>query len=267
MSGKLPRANKGLGQHFLRDSKVIERICNDFAEEARGLIEIGPGPQALTRELARLDKPFFVVEKDARFEGPLQELLGADHVVLADALEVDLASEIQKRQHPGPIWLVSNLPYNVSVPLLLRFIQTPAIEYMTLMFQKEVAQKVFDFTHGKNPMGSLMALTQTYFEVKLLCQVPPGAFVPPPEVNSTVLSLKRRAEPPLPLNGFPSFEKFLRQVFQFKRKQVLTVLKSSYPEPRVREALYRVGLAPEQRAESFTLDQLQNLYLAITETP
>jgi 16S rRNA (adenine1518-N6/adenine1519-N6)-dimethyltransferase len=260
-----PRANKALGQHFLKDSKVIDSICHDFTAVASSLIEIGPGPGALTTQLHQQGKPLLVIERDQRFITDLQNLLGADQVIHQDALEVDLEKIILERDYQSPIWLVSNLPYNVSTPLLVKFIQCPSLRYMTLMFQKEVAQKVFDFSKSKNPMGSLMALTLTYFEAKLLCQVPPGAFNPPPEVNSTVLSFSRIEHPKIPLSNFLVFERFLRQLFQHKRKQSLSILKAYFPEPRLRHSFHAVGIKAEQRAESFTLEQVQDLFMALTE--
>jgi 16S rRNA (adenine1518-N6/adenine1519-N6)-dimethyltransferase len=260
-----PRANKALGQHFLKDQKVIDQICNDFKSKAASLIEVGPGPGALTHQLHQSHLPMVVIERDQRFIASLQELLGENNVTHNDALEIDLEALFTQQLGQSPLWLVSNLPYNVSTPLLVKFIQCPSIKFMTLMFQKEVAQKVLDFSKSKNPMGSLMALTQTYFETRLLCQVPPGAFSPPPEVNSTVLSLNRLEKPKIALTQFKNFERFLRQLFQHKRKQSLSILKAYFPEPRLRQAFHSIGIKAEQRAESFTLEQVQNLFSVLTE--
>lgn len=260
-----PRANKALGQHFLQDSKVIQSICQDFKSVSKSIIEIGPGPGALTNVLSQQGLPMMVIERDQRFIADLQKLLGEKNVIHHDALEVDLEQIIHDQQLKSPVWLVSNLPYNVSTPLLVKFLQCPSLSFMTLMFQKEVAQKVFDFSKAKNPMGSLMALSLTYFESKLLCQVPPGAFIPPPEVNSTVLSFKRIEQPRISLKHIKIFERFLRQLFQHKRKQSLSAMKAHYPEPRLKHAFHHVGIKAEQRAESFSLEQIQNLFLALTE--
>lgn len=264
MSERLPYAKKNLGQHFLKDDKVISLITENFKNEAHSLIEIGPGPGALTRPLAAHKKPMIVVERDWRFIDDLKSLLGPQNVIHNDALEVNLESLIEEQQLPSPRWLVSNLPYNISSPLLVKFLKIPTIDMMTLMFQREVAQKVFDFTQGKNGMGSLMALSQTYCDCRLLCQVPPGAFRPPPEVQSTVLSFKRKSDPPIPLDQFDHFESFLRKLFQFKRKQARGVLKSYYPIELIDHAFEHCQIDPNQRAESFTLTQLQNLFQSLT---
>jgi 16S rRNA (adenine1518-N6/adenine1519-N6)-dimethyltransferase len=263
MSERLPYAKKNLGQHFLKEQKVISAITEDYASEAGSIIEIGPGPGALTQPLAALNLPMAVVERDWRFIDDLKTLLGEKRVVHNDALEVNLEELIEEQELPAPVWLVSNLPYNVSTPLLVKFLKIPAIKMMTLMFQREVAQKVFDFTEGKNAMGSLMALSQTYCDVKLLIQAPPGCFQPPPEVHSTVLSFKRIEEPVIALSELGAFEQFLRELFSFKRKQVQKVLRSSFEESLVHAALLQCGLKPDQRAESFTLDQVQQLFNAL----
>lgn len=259
MSESKHYADKSLGQHFLKDKKVISSICSDHADKVKYAMEVGPGPGALTKELKELPLEFAVVEKDARFEPHLKEWLGEKNVYLQDALEVDLA-QIYRERGWDNVWLVSNLPYNVSVPLFLKFTQEMKIQYMTLMFQREVALKIFDFTQSKNPMSSLMAIAQTYFQVRLLCQAPPGAFHPPPKVDSTVLSFVRIDQPVISLEDLPRFEKFLRTLYQFKRKQAHKNLKTSFTPAQIEAAFQKLGLNPQARAETFQLDQIHLLY-------
>jgi 16S rRNA (adenine1518-N6/adenine1519-N6)-dimethyltransferase len=140
---KLPYANKDLGQHFLIDQKVIKAICSDFMNECEGVIEVGPGPGILTEELKSATCPFHVIEMDTRFEEYLTQFITKEQITFSDALKVELDHYLKERSlDQKKIWLVSNLPYNVSVPLTTKFITTPQIEYMTLMFQKEVALKI-----------------------------------------------------------------------------------------------------------------------------
>ena len=129
---------------------------------------------------------------------------------------------------------------------------------MTLMFQKEVADKVY--REGKNAMGSLMALTCAYFEVKPLCKVPPGAFMPPPKVDSAVISLKRRETPLIAFDQMKQYEKFLRIFFAQKRKQLGSVLKSSYDITKVETALAEIGHNRTIRAEALNLDDVIKLF-------
>lgn len=252
----LPRADKKLGQHFLRDSKIIQAITQDHQNGDHAILEVGPGPAILTPHLAARGRPFAVIEMDQRFEELLRPLTPNVHI--GDALDVNL-DEFIKTTFPGKeVMLVSNLPYNVSVPLLTKFIATPAITCMTLMFQKEVADKVF--SEGKNAMGSLMALTCAYFSVKPLCKVPPGAFVPPPKVDSAVISLTRLAKPLVAFDQMKKYETFLRLFFSQKRKQLGGVLKSRYNAEELAHAFSKVGIERTIRAEALNLNQVIALY-------
>ncbi|MGZ3789233.1 MAG: 16S rRNA (adenine(1518)-N(6)/adenine(1519)-N(6))-dimethyltransferase RsmA [Bacteriovorax sp.] len=261
MKLELPSADKSLGQHFLRDQNVIQKICADFKDQASAMVEIGPGPGILTEHLAKIDLPFFVIEKDTRFGVYLEQFLSPSQITMGDALQVKLSEFFkEKKIADKKIWLVSNLPYNVASPLLINFLQAEEIKYMTLMFQKEVADKVFPFSTTKNFMSSLLVLSQTYFECDLLLKVPPGAFAPPPKVDSAVLTMKRRETPLVPLLEFRELEKFLRQMFSQKRKQLGGVLKSSYPAPKIQECFLALDLPLTIRAEALGLDQVLDLY-------
>lgn len=264
---KLPQANKALGQHFLVDSKVIEKITSDFSEEAGAILEIGPGPGILTEFLAKHELPFHVIDKDERFPEYLEKFISPERIHIQDALDWDLEKGFEDWQwQDHKIWLVSNLPYNVSTPLLIAFLKAPSIKYMTLMFQREVADKAFAFdTRKGKAMNSLMALTQTYFETTLLCKVPPGAFSPPPKVDSAVLSFIRRERPIVPLSEFSQFEGFLRHLFQFKRKQMGKILKSRFSGEAIEKAFEKEGLVTILRAEALELNQIQNLYISLKE--
>lgn len=251
MSSPLPWANKALGQHFLRDKKIIAKIVEAFANEAQSIVEVGPGPGILTEHLAKIDKPFFAIEKDKRFEENLKPYLKEGHLFFADALEYDLPSLLEGK---NDVWLVSNLPYNLSVPLLIKFIKTPPIQFMTLMFQKEVGDRIH------HDMGPLMVLAHTYFELDLAIKVPPGAFVPPPQVDSVVINFSRRKDPLIPLAEFSSLETFLRQLFQMRRKQIHKVLKQSFDPEKITNALENVEINKTERAHSLELSKVQKLF-------
>ena len=265
MKLELPLANKSLGQHFLRDNTVIDRICSDFEGSAEAILEIGPGPGILTESLAIRSKkenlPFFVIEKDDRFPEYLNQFITNDQITMTDALAVNLSQFfVDKKIADKKIWLVSNLPYNISTPLLINFLQAPEIKFMTLMFQKEVADKVFPFSTTKNFIGSLHTLTMTYFDSALLCKVPPGAFAPPPKVDSAVLTLTRKETPLVPLEEFHKLEKFLRLLFSQKRKQLGGLLKSSFPMDLIQTSFDSIGAPLTIRSEALTLDQVISLY-------
>ncbi|MFG1523881.1 16S rRNA (adenine(1518)-N(6)/adenine(1519)-N(6))-dimethyltransferase RsmA [Halobacteriovorax sp. RZ-3] len=262
---KLPWANKDLGQHFLNNQNIITKITDDFADKAGNIIEVGPGPGILTKNLAAHNENLHVVEKDERMIEYLAPIVKAENINFTDALAFDFEAFIGEKGLGDKTWLVSNLPYNISTPLLLKFLQTPSIKYMTLMFQKEVADKVFAFASKKNFMGSLMALSQTYFKTSLLVKAPPGAFTPPPKVDSAVISFERLESPVIPLSEFTKFEKFLRAVFQFKRKQLGKVLKTYAPADKIEQALAKINQPLTVRAEALKLEDLQNLYKYLNE--
>ena len=264
---QLPQANKTLGQHFLVDKKVIAKITEDFKDEAGAIVEIGPGPGILTESLSSWELPLHVIDKDERFPEYLIKFVKEENIHITDALKWPLEQGFKDwGWEKKTIWLVSNLPYNVSTPLLINFIQAPSIKLMTLMFQREVADKVFpiDTREGK-AMNSLLALSQTFFEVSLLCKVPPGAFAPPPKVDSAVLSFKRIEEPVIDLAEFKKFESFLRTLFQFKRKQIGSNLKGPYSADILNKGLERAGIERSKRAESLELSQIQDLYIKLKE--
>jgi 16S rRNA (adenine1518-N6/adenine1519-N6)-dimethyltransferase len=265
MKLELPLANKSLGQHFLRDQGVIHSICDDFKGHAEAIVEIGPGPGILTESLAKRSKeeglPFFVIEKDDRFPPYLLQFISEEQITMTDALAVKLSDFFKEKNiDQKKIWLVSNLPYNISTPLLVNFLQATEIKYMTLMFQKEVADKVFPFSTKKNFMGSLLALTQAYFDCELLCKVPPGAFSPPPKVDSAVLTMTRKETPLVPMSEFVAFEKFLRILFAQKRKQLGGLLKSSFPVDVIQKNFETLGISLMIRSEALTLEEVINLY-------
>lgn len=260
---KLPKANKDLGQHFLTSTKVISKITNDFSEECDVIVEVGPGPAVLTPHLAAHGKPLYVIEKDSRFEHRLTEHVDPSKVFITDALKFDWDQFIADHKLENKkIWLVSNLPYNVGTILYTGFLSISHIKYMTLMFQKEVGDKTF-VRDIKNEMNGLLFLSQNYFNAKLLKNVSPGCFTPPPRVDSVVVSYTRKEEPIISCSDFVKLNKFCRALFQFKRKQLGKVLKSTYPKELVAEALEKAGIESNLRAETLDFEKIYNLYNAL----
>lgn len=215
----------------------------------------------MTEGLAKNKLPYFVIEKDKRFDVYLEQFISREQITMADALQIRLSTFFsEKKISEKKIWLVSNLPYNVGSPLLINFLQAPEIKFMTLMFQKEAADKVFPFATTKNAMSSLLVLSQTYFECSLLMKVPPGAFAPAPKVDSAVLSMTRRETPLIALNDFSKLEKFLRLMFSQKRKQLGGILKSSYPVNLIDDVFTSLNIEKSIRAEALTLEQVLQMY-------
>jgi 16S rRNA (adenine1518-N6/adenine1519-N6)-dimethyltransferase len=258
--GRFPLANKSFGQHFLNSPLVINKITSPLPETVEAIIEIGPGPAVLTPYLASYKIPLFVIEMDERFVELLIPVVGKERIFQQDALLFDWEEFFRK--HPfKSIWLVSNLPYNVSVPLTVSFLKIPQITQMTLMYQKEVAQKILP-SDSRNAMGSLHALTFSQFELKHVVYAPPGAFIPPPKVDSQVLSFKRRGNPDISLAEINQFEKFLRVIFSQRRKQLGGILKNEWGSDVAHHKLSTANLNPQLRAEALTYQDVLKLFRA-----
>lgn len=255
---RFPTADKRFGQHFLHSPQVIRAITSDVPVGCDAIIEVGPGPAVLTPHLKAHGLPLYAFEMDKRFTEVLQEVLVAGHLTLTDALTVDWNDFLCQKGHRCA-WLVSNLPYNVSVPLTLSFMRSPAIARMTLMYQKEVAEKFLPRA-GKNTMSSLAALAGIFFHTERVVDVPPGAFQPPPKVMSQVLRFQRKEASLVPLEQWEPLEEFLRVVFQNRRKQLQGVLKGRIPSSELSALFERLQLPPGVRAEALDLPQLLSLW-------
>jgi 16S rRNA (adenine1518-N6/adenine1519-N6)-dimethyltransferase len=244
-------AKKSFGQHFLLDLNVtrkIARLAGPFDGDT--VIEVGPGPGGLTRALVETDAGRVVaVEKDARFLSLLGELAeaaeGKLEIVEADALAVDEAAlAAGARAH-----VVSNLPYNVGTPLLLKWLTgswRPAS--MTLMFQKEVADRIAA-QPGSDAYGRLAVIAQAVCRARVVMDLPARAFTPPPKVASAVVRLD-----PLPERPSDAELKALQQVtgaaFGQRRKMLRSSLKSVGGEALARAA----DVDPDARAETIGVD-------------
>ena len=252
------KANKELGQHFLTDQSVIEKITEQsFNKDCSHLLEVGPGQGALTKNLSQKDLPLFLVEKDTRFKEILESFIIKENIIFQDALEINWASFCHQH-HLEKVWLISNLPYNIGTLLTLNFIQAEQILHMTLMMQKEVGLRFLPIK--SNHMNSLAVLAQTYFDVERLCLVPPGAFNPPPKVDSIVLNFSRKKSPEIPLALWSIFQIFLKNLFQQRRKQIRKVLCLTYSKSDVENYLNQESISFEIRAESLKLEQVQKLF-------
>lgn len=237
-------ADKSFGQHFLLDLNVtrkIARLAGPFAGDT--VIEVGPGPGGLTRALLEGDAgAVVVVEKDRRFLPLLEELKSAEprlEIVQGDALKVreaDLAA--------GPAHVVSNLPYNVGTPLLIKWLTgdwRPVS--MTLMFQKEVADRVAADV-GSNAYGRLSVIAQAVCEARVVMDLPARAFTPPPKVASAVVRLAPRADAP-DTDTLKRLEAVTAAAFGQRRK----MLRSSLKALGGAGLCERAGIDPDLRAE------------------
>lgn len=254
-------ARKSLGQHFLLDPRITDEIVKYAGEIAgRSVIEIGPGPGGLTRSLLAAGAKVYAVEMDERCVAALEELVehadGRLAVVQGDALTTDLLALA-----PAPRKIVANLPYNVGTELLIHWLMAihaqgqEAFESLTLMFQKEVAERIVA-THGNKDYGRLSVLAQWLCEVRYDMELPPGAFSPPPKVSSAVVTLTPRAKPLLDVE-LRALEKVMAAAFGQRRKMLRGALKSLGVDAQA--LLEKAGIEPTLRAEQVPLADLCRL--------
>lgn len=261
MSARLPKANKQLGQHYLKDKTVVKKILEDAPKDYDIIVEVGPGPAVITKHLNECSRPIYAIEFDRRFEEHLIQLENVKHVFFEDALKFSWNNFLHERNlHHKRIWLVSNLPYNIAAQLFVDFLQVEQITHMTLMYQKEVGEKTYLKSGAKNHMSSLLALSQCYMQAYLITKVSPGAFLPPPKVDSVVIGYERKNSTPIDQSDFKSFESFIRQLFAQKRKQLGRVLRAYPSYEQLQALLQEQGIDLTRRAESLDFDEVLKAY-------
>jgi 16S rRNA (adenine1518-N6/adenine1519-N6)-dimethyltransferase len=259
-------AKRGFGQHFLFDLNLTAKIARAAGNLAQGTtIEIGPGPGGLTRALLDAGARVFAIELDRRCLPALAEIAAAYPgrltVLEGDALKLDPPAECAARGLPAPCRIVANLPYNVATPLLLGWLANIArYESLTLMFQKEVADRLAAKPRTK-AYGRLTVAAQWRCTVERLFTLPPGAFVPPPKVESTVVRLVPRPEPLAPADP-ALLERVTAAAFGQRRKMLRQSLKALGGEALCLAA----GVEPTARAEELNVAQFAALARAFAES-
>ncbi|MBB6251284.1 16S rRNA (adenine(1518)-N(6)/adenine(1519)-N(6))-dimethyltransferase RsmA [Nitrospirillum iridis] len=240
-------ARKALGQHFLLDLNLTARVAAAAGDLAGvTVIEVGPGPGGLTRALVESDaKAVIAVERDSRFVAALADVVeaaaGRLTLVEGDALEVDMTAIA-----PSPRAIVANLPYNVGTPLLVGWLrQIQEFRSLTLMFQKEVVDRIVATPRTKD-YGRLAVMSQWLAVPKLVFDIPPQAFSPPPKVMSSVVHITPRVLPP-DAPSFKDMERVVAACFNQRRKMLRAGLRGLVPQPE--PLLEAAGIAPTARAE------------------
>lgn len=249
------RAKKSLGQNFLLDLNLTAKIARAAGDlSGCDVLEVGPGPGGLTRGLlAEGARRVLAVEKDSRCLPALAEIAAAYperlEVINGDALEVDVSAHLTP-----PIRVVANLPYNVGTELLVRWL-TPAVwppawDSLTLMFQKEVAERIVA-QPGSKAYGRLAILAQWRCEARIVMTLPPEAFNPPPKIHSAVVHLTKLDAPRYPADA-AVLSRVVAAAFNQRRKMLRASLKGQAPdiEDRIRAA----GLEPTLRAEQVSIE-------------
>ncbi|OOY28400.1 16S rRNA (adenine(1518)-N(6)/adenine(1519)-N(6))-dimethyltransferase [Thioclava sp. L04-15] len=253
-------AKKSLGQNFLLDLNLTAKIARSAGDlTGADVLEIGPGPGGLTRGLlAEGARKVLAIEKDTRCLPALAEIAAAYpgrlEVINGDALEIDPLSHLTP-----PIKIAANLPYNVGTELLVRWLTPkdwpPFWESLTLMFQREVAERIVA-KPGSNHYGRLAILAQWRAEAKIVMSLPPEAFTPAPKVHSAVVHLRALPAPRYPANA-ATLSRVVAAGFNQRRKMLRASLKGVAPD--IEAKLEKAGIAPTERAEKVTLEQFCRL--------
>ena len=261
---------RALGQNFLFDLNLTRRIAR-AAGPLSGVtvVEIGPGPGGLTRALLLEGARHVVaVERDERCFPALQDIVqaagGRFSAVAGDALQTNLEALVKGFE--GPKRICANLPYNIGTVLLTQWLETPKwppwFDRLTLMFQREVAERIVATPEQRADYGRLAVLCNWRCETKILFDVPPSAFTPPPKVTSSVVQLIPRAAP-LPCNG-KHLSQVTQSAFGQRRKMLRQSLKSLGVD--VTELLNQAEIEPQKRAEEVNVEgfvRLTNAFSAM----
>ncbi|MDA1285089.1 MAG: 16S rRNA (adenine(1518)-N(6)/adenine(1519)-N(6))-dimethyltransferase RsmA [Proteobacteria bacterium] len=248
-------ATKSLGQNFLLDLNLTAKIARQAGDmTACDVLEVGPGPGGLTRALLHAGaRKVLAIEKDARCLPILADIAlhypGRLQILEGDALAINATEHLT-----APIKVVANLPYNVGTELLIRWL-TPAIwppfwDSLTLMFQKEVAERI-TAAPGSKAYGRLAILTQWRAKARIVMEIPPSAFTPPPKVTSAVVHIVKRDQMLFPANE-ATLTRLVATAFGQRRKMLRASLKSISPD--IEAHLTGVGIAPTDRAETIPIE-------------
>lgn len=257
------RAKKKFGQNFLIDLNIIGQIVtkSDITKDTC-VIEIGPGIGALTEQLAKAAKKVIAFEIDETLIPILNETLGAYdniEIINQDFLQVDFKKFVDKLEGYDSIRVVSNLPYYITTPILIKIFESRAkIDSITAMMQKEVADRLSAKPSTKE-YNNLTILTQFYSDAKTIIKVPKNVFIPAPNVDSAVVRFDIR-ENKVPINNEENFFKMLRASFAQRRKTILNNLGEFLgSKEKAMQVLESVNINPQIRAEALTIEDFARL--------
>lgn len=250
------RAKKSLGQNFLLDLNLTSKIARYAGNlDQFDILEIGPGPGGLTRSLLNEGaRKVVAIEKDSRCIEALEEIQatfpGRLKLLQGDALSTNASEHLA-----DPVRIIANLPYNIGTELLVRWLTSkiwPSFwQSMTLMFQKEVANRIVA-SPGSKAYGRLSVMSQWRCDTKIAFNVPASAFTPPPKVESTLVHFEALKEPKFPAE-VEVLEFVVSKAFNQRRKMLRGALKGYFQN--VEEGLLSIGVLPTKRAEDITVQE------------
>ena len=256
-----------LGQHFLSDSRYCSRIVDALDLHPSDLvIEIGPGQGAVTSLLASRVSRLVAIELDAELADDLRQKFKDTpnvEIIHGDVLLTDIG-EICRRHGTDSCYVFGNLPYYITSPIIHHVLGLASqVRAMGLLVQREVADRLVA-QPGTRDYGYLTVFTRLYSSPRAVLHVPPGAFSPPPKVQSAFVRFDmRKGSPAVSPEHEEEFLRFLKQSFAFKRKTLLNCLSSAYQRQRVEQELERLRLRQGVRAEQLTLEELVAVFWAL----
>jgi len=278
VSARRPQSKPKLGQHFLDSEASAVRIVDALGDVSQStVLEIGPGRGILTSLLVKRTRRLIAVELDRVLAAQLRLKFGMSRnveIIEADVLAIDFDSLFGPKPglgrpgidlKPQAVKVVGNLPYYITSDILLRLFEfSKYFESLVIMVQREVAERI-SAEPGSRDYGMLSATAQLFARVENLFTLPPGAFVPPPKVHSTVLRLT--IEPQQEKLGVAGdgFIDFLRLSFGQKRKTLWNNLKTNYAGPDLKRALAAAEVKPTARAETLSLEESAAVYRALRD--
>ncbi|MDO5063326.1 MAG: 16S rRNA (adenine(1518)-N(6)/adenine(1519)-N(6))-dimethyltransferase RsmA [Peptostreptococcaceae bacterium] len=259
------RLTKSLGQNFLVDQNILDKIVQAAEVTKEDIVfEVGTGIGTLTHELAVRAKKVVAIEIDRALIPILEETLSdVDNVEIVnqDILKTDLKHLAQKFAEERSIKVVANLPYYITTAIIMKFLESNIrLDSFVLMIQKEVADRITTKPSTKD-YGSLTVAIQYYAQSELISKVPKNAFIPPPNVDSSVIRLRIRSERGIQVRDEQLFFKVIRGSFSKRRKTILNALSTyeDFSKDIVIEALAKAGIDPKRRGETLTIDEFAKL--------
>jgi 16S rRNA (adenine1518-N6/adenine1519-N6)-dimethyltransferase len=259
--------SKSLGQNFLIDENILHKIVlgAEITDKDR-VLEIGPGVGTLTRALALRAADVTAVEIDSALLPILNETLNDFsniRIIHGDILKLDLTKLVQDIFQGQTFKVVANLPYYITTPIIMRFLEEEQpFSSITVMIQKEVAERMAA-KPGTKEYGALSAAVQFFTQPRIIGKVPATVFMPPPKVDSIVITLERRDEPAVAVDNRQDFFRVVKAVFSQRRKTLLNTLYSAklvdLDKDGLREKIQSLGIDPQRRGETLSLEELARL--------
>lgn len=250
-----PPVLKRFGQHFLVDQSALEAIASAVvAGPGDTIVEIGPGRGALTDILAERDNPLIAIEIDRALSEKLRERYASNSrvtIVERDVLETDVAALAA-----GPFVVVGNVPYYITTPILFHVLRPPFPRSAVFLVQREVAERIVA-PPGSKTYGALSANVQAIARAEILRTVPPGAFKPPPKVESSIIRVTPRSDPLINPDEVDSYRGFVQALFGMRRKQLGNALRSAANLSADQAAVVLAELGIDAKARPETLSPLE----------